>query len=407
MPIINTYHPMLCIALLWGFLASSSASAMPATDEPPPCGCEMAYQHVQTQRAGTTYNKLAFPPVQLEIRTPFEPTAFESSGRNYLFYELYLQNFTSTPLTLRGIQVINADNTTQESIAEFNANQLDALLVPIGGGKVDDNHQLGAGRSIVAFLCVAFDGKSEVPRKLRHRVLLHDAVAEGPVIRTHQTKLHVLGRPLVGTDWTAASAPSISSHHRTGLFVAGGLAQISRRYAIDWKIIKEGSSFSGDARDVHSYYAYGKKVLAVADGTVVATIDDLPDNVPRTAAGFSPAVPITMKTFAGNSIILALGDGQFAHYAHLQRGSLRVKVGDRVRRGQLLGRIGNSGDAREPHLHFQVTTAPDILLSEGVPYLIDHYRVKTDRGTWEARTREFPLGNIVVDFAPVTTGTQK
>ena len=364
----------------------------------------MAYQHVQTQLAGTTYSKLASLPVQLEIRTPFEPTAFQSGGRNYLFYELHFRNFTRAPLTLRGIQVINADNTTQELIAEFNAKQLDALWLPIGDGKADDNHKLGAGQSIVAFLCIAFDGKTQVPRKVRHLVLLDDAVAEGPVIGTHHTKLHVLGRPLVGTNWTTGSAPSINSHHRIGLFVAGGIVQISRRYAIDWTIIKQGSSFSGDARDVHSYYAYGQKVLAVADGTVVATIDDLPDNIPRTAAGFSPALPITMKTVAGNSIILALGEGQFAYYAHLQRGSLRVKVGDRVRRGQLLARIGNSGDAREPHLHFQVTTAPDIVASEGVPYLIDHYRVKTESGDWEVRTREFPVGNIVVDFGPDTSG---
>jgi hypothetical protein len=277
-------------------------------------------------------------------------------------------------------------------------------LVPIGVGKADNKNKLEAGQSLIIFLCIAFDGKIQVPRKVRHLVLLDDAVAEGPVIGTHHTKLQVLGRPLVGANWTAADAPSISSHHRIGLFVAGGLAQISRRYAIDWKIIKQGSSFSGDARDVHSYYAYGQKVLAVAGGTVVATIDDLPDNIPRTAAGFSPAIPITMKTVAGNSIILALGEGQFALYAHLQRGSLRVKVGDRVRRGQLLARIGNSGDAREPHLHFQVSTAPDIVASEGVPYLINHYRVKTESGDWKAQTREFPLGNIVVDFGPDTTG---
>jgi hypothetical protein len=176
-PIINTNHLMVWVVILWGFLASTSASATALTDQPPPSGCEMAYQHFQTERAATTYNKPAFPPVQLEIRTPFEPTAFQSSGRNYLFYELYLQNFTSTPLTLRGIQVINADNTTPELIAEFNAKQLDALVKPIGGDKMDDNHQLGPGRSAVAFLCVAFDNKRQVPGKLRQRVLLEDAVA--------------------------------------------------------------------------------------------------------------------------------------------------------------------------------------------------------------------------------------
>lgn len=152
---------------------------------------------------------------------------------------------------------------------------------------------------------------------------------------------------------------------------------------------------------------YGKRVLAVTDGTVVSAIDGLPDNTPRTAAGFSTAIPLTMKTVAGNSIVLDLGGGQYAYYAHLQPGSVGVKVGDRVRRGEVLARIGNSGDARRPHLHFQVATTPEILDSEGIPYLIDRYRVRTESGDWELRKREFPMGDdIVVSFGADTTETQ-
>lgn len=303
-------------------------------------------------------------------------------------------------MTLRGIKVINAENATEELVAEINTEQLDALLRPIGTDTRDGSRSLGSGRSAIAFLCLAFDGNTSVPSKLRHRVLLDNSVAEGPVIETHHTILKVLGRPVEGTGWTAAGGPSIHSHHRLGVFVADGLAQISRRYALDWKRLTHDSSFSGDALDVRSYYAYGENVLSVADGTIVAATDGIPDNVPRTAAGFETAVPITMENIAGNSIVLDLGDGQFAHYAHLQPGSVTVKTGDRVRRGQLLARVGNSGDAREPHLHFQVTTNPDILASEGVPYLIDSYRVKVADGDWQLRTREFPLGDVVVDFRP-------
>lgn len=395
------------IAILWNVPASPSASAaLPAHLPLPPSGCEIVGHNLDTGPASASL-KPVFPPVQLEIRTSFEPTVFPSAGRNYLIYELYLQNFTSAPLTVRGIEVINADNAIEEPIAEINAEQLDALLRPIGIDKMDDPHGLGAGQSVIAFLCLAFEGNTPVPNKLRHRVLLDSSVAEGPVIETHHNTLQVLGSPVAGTGWTAAGGPSIHSHHRPGVFVAGGLAQISRRYALDWKKLKQGSSSSGGALDVRSYYAYGEKVLAVADGTIVAAKDGLPDNVPRTAAGFETAVPITMENIAGNSIVLDLGDGQFAYYAHLQPGSLSVKTGDRVRRGQLLARIGNSGDAREPHLHFQVTTSPDILASEGVPYLIDSYRMKVAGGDWQTRTREFPLGDIVIDFGADTAKAQK
>ena len=113
-------------------------------------------------------------------------------------------------------------------------------------------------------------------------------------------------------------------------------------------------------------------------------------------------MPITLETVAGNTITLDLGGGQFAYYLHLQPGSLRVKVGDRVRRGQGLALVGDSGDAREPHLHFEVTTSSKLLAGEGVPYLIDQYSSKsTSDGPAELHTHELPLDKSVVTFGEV------
>jgi murein DD-endopeptidase MepM/ murein hydrolase activator NlpD len=78
-----------------------------------------------------------------------------------------------------------------------------------------------------------------------------------------------------------------------------------------------------------------------------------------------------------------------------------------VRRGQVLAKIGDSGDAREPHVHFQVQTSSDPLAGEGVPYLIDHYRVKSADDVWQTRTRELPLGGMMFDFgqpSPLSSG---
>ena len=90
-----------------------------------------------------------------------------------------------------------------------------------------------------------------------------------------------------------------------------------------------------------------------------------------------------------------------ASYSHLQPFSLRVKTGDRVRRGQPIAQIGNSGDSRWPHLHFQVSTAINALSGEGEPFVIDRYRVKAEGKQWESRVRDFPWGDsAVVDFGP-------
>lgn len=107
---------------------------------------------------------------------------------------------------------------------------------------------------------------------------------------------------------------------------------------------------------------------------------------------------MTMDNLAGNFVFIDLGNGQYAQYAHLQPGSVRVKAGDKVRKGQLVGRVGNSGDARVPHLHFQVTNGTDILDGEGLPYLIDRFRMRVGDGKWDTRTREYPLDGAVIDF---------
>jgi murein DD-endopeptidase MepM/ murein hydrolase activator NlpD len=102
------------------------------------------------------------------------------------------------------------------------------------------------------------------------------------------------------------------------------------------------------AKDNRNYRCYGAEALAVADGVVV-------------------------EVRAGNHIALDLGHGHYAHYGHFQPGSIRVRKGDRVRRGQVLGLVGNSGNSTEPHLHFQISDGPAILASDGLPYELDTF----------------------------------
>jgi hypothetical protein len=362
-----------------------------------------------TQAAGSTAverkaTKAAPFPLQLEIRVPFEPTAFPSGPRVYLMYELHLTNYLPMPLSLVRIEALDADAAGAQPIASFEAEQLESMLQPLGGKNLADPKErlvLAGGQSAIAYMCVTLGPKERIPNKLRHRVSTADSALEGAVIGTHHTKLHVLGPPVEGANWLAADGPSNDedNHHRRGVVVLDGQAVDSRRYAIDWKQVTDNASFSGDARDVHSYYSYGKAVLAVADGRVVAARDGLPDNIPGHGEAFHPAVPITLETITGNTITLDIGDGQFAYYLHLQSGTLRVKAGDQVRRGQVLANIGASGDAREPHLHFEVTTSSKALAGEGVPYLIDRYRSKSaNDGPIELRIRELPLNNSIVLF---------
>ena len=388
----------LLAALLLGAFASPASPAANVEHARPAKDCAPASAAL---RAGSATASVAppFPPIQLDIQTPFAPTLFPSGGFQYLVYELHLQNYTDAPLALQAIEVFDASAMADGPVAAFNGARLHERLLAFGAERVDDDHPLGGGKKAVALICIAFDDADAVPEALSHRVTVDDSIAEGPMIGVRNTPLKVLSPPVRGTDWVADNGPSLRSHHRTGLFVAGGRAQLSRRFAIDWKQVEQGETYAGDARDVRSYFSHGEPVYAVADATVVSATDGVPDNVPRTAAGFSPAVALTMENVAGNAVVLDLGDGQFAYYAHLKPGSVRVKAGARVRRGDVLAQIGNSGDARWPHLHFQVATGPHILASEGVPFVIDRYRAKDEAGHWHTRTGEYPIGDIEVEFA--------
>lgn len=385
-----------CAALSALLIVSALPVAAHANELPLPGGCVHAQSNASVPAQAA--HPAPFPPVQLEVRTPVPPTAFAAGDSMLLIYELWLQNFSDQPLPLRGIEVLDASRKTDGAVVSLSDAQLKSAMTLAGGDELDEASTLAAGRLAVAFVCIAFARNEVPPERLVHRVLLDGATVEGPVVATGTNRLKVLAPPLSGSDWVAVSGLSAGAHHRSGLFVAGGLAQISRRYAVDWKRRRDGAYFSGEPRDVNSYHAYGADVLAVADATVVQVRDGLPDNIPRTAAGFETAVPVTMETLAGNSVVLDLGNGQYAYYAHLKPGSVRIRQGARVRKGEVIATVGNSGDSREPHLHFQVTNGPDILASEGLPYVIDRFRAQPADGPWQQRSNEFPLGNMKIDF---------
>ncbi|HVN92087.1 MAG TPA: M23 family metallopeptidase [Terracidiphilus sp.] len=362
---------------------------------------QAAAQNAPPGGKSVTANAAPFPP-QLELRVPFEPTAFPNGKHLYLAYEIHLTNYFPFPLSLRRIEVLDRAAQHGKPVAVIEGDQLEKILQPLSGEPSDPQKRLviGGGQTTLAYMWIELDRGSRIPVSLVHRVSVDFGDVEGAVIATRHTQLRVLGPPLEGADWIADDGPSNDedNHHRRGVAILDGRAVDSRRYAIDWMQVRDGASYSGDARDVHSYYCYGEPVLAVADGRVVTARDGLPENTPGHGDAFHPAIPITLDTIAGNTITLDIGGGQFAYYLHLLPGSLRVKVGDRVRRGQVLARVGASGDAREPHLHFEVTDSTKALAGDGLPYLIDRYRQQTASRPSVLHIDELPLDHNIVTF---------
>jgi murein DD-endopeptidase MepM/ murein hydrolase activator NlpD len=333
-------------------------------------------------------------PMQLGLQVPFEPTAFTGSGRTVVMYELHLTNYSNQAIDLRRIEVFDADDPGARPLVTFDGAEIGPLL------QAPAPPQVNAGATVVVFMQVTLDSKADMPNRLRHRVSGADSSIEGALIGTHRSRLKVLVPPVRGAEWQASDGPSNDrdNHHRRGLLVLDGRATISRRFATDWFLKRNGRTYDGDIHAVRAHHSYEQPVFAVARGTVVATRDDRPDNVPGFYPDFIPPADLSLETATGNLVIVDIGDGLFAHYYHLQPGSLRVKPGDRVASGQPLARIGTSGDANLPHLHFEVTTSPLALMGEGVPYVIDRFRAKSTHGGWQTITRELPMRNMLIDF---------
>ncbi|WP_411347006.1 M23 family metallopeptidase [Paenibacillus sp. WLX2291] len=125
----------------------------------------------------------------------------------------------------------------------------------------------------------------------------------------------------------------------------------SQRYAYDFIQVKDGMSYRGDATRNESYYAFGQPALAPADGTVVAVVNDIADNEP--VGTMNPEQP------AGNNVVIRHGS-EYSLLGHLQQGSVTVKKGDPIQAGQIIGKIGNSGNSSEAHLHFQIADNPNL-----------------------------------------------
>ncbi|MGW3332684.1 M23 family metallopeptidase [Streptomyces rubiginosohelvolus] len=187
--------------------------------------------------------------------------------------------------------------------------------------------------------------------------------------------------PPVTGRWTALNSPAdkVPSH---GTHVYG------QTYAID--IVADPETGEGEPparpafrwlwplfRRNQAFPAFGAPLLAVADATVVRASDGQRDHLSRTSlAGFVYLMLIEGNVrsivgahrVVGNHVVLDLGDGTYAVYAHARRGSLRVKAGDTVRAGQRIGSVGNSGNSSEPHLHVHLTDGPDLDDARGVPF---------------------------------------
>ncbi|SFS15173.1 Peptidase family M23 [Dyella sp. OK004] len=361
----------------------------------------------------------ALAPV--EARVPFAPTAFAGSdGLTHLAYELHVTNFYGDTGPLKPTQLKVFGDEAKTPLLVLDANALSPMIRPAPAEH--ESPSILPGKRAVVYVWITLPPGTAVPHVLRHRVAFATdkqtvALLDGATVRVDDAKPMVIGAPLRGGRWIAHEGPGAAqSHHWGSLVAVNGQLTIPQRYALDLVgLDAQGHAMRAGVRDVQkSTYAdwigYGADVLAVADGVVRSTRDDEQEHQPLSPQPEPSS--LTTNGLFGNYVMLEIAPGIFAGYAHLQRGSLKVKPGDKVHRGQPLAHLGQSGNSAAPHLHFQLANAATFEGSEGIPYVFDSFdflgpeteaQLFGQGEPWKAapiehRRAQMPLNDVVIQF---------
>ncbi|KRA24208.1 hypothetical protein ASD65_07080 [Microbacterium sp. Root61] len=339
-------------------------------------GIRAGYQDAETLE----FSPLIIDPLATEV-VPVEG----SDGRFWVAYELSVFNASPRDATLTQVETLlggeNGDVITTRDL-----NRVAANTMLLGGG--EGSSEIPAGRTAIVVLRDSYPSRGEIPTSFTHRIdatfaapgddaprlagIYPDQVeAIGGAVTTIDAEPLVIGAPVAGDNWYANnSLESLAlNHHSNVVIPVGGRITGAERYGIDFMKVDPvaQSSYNGDPALNTSYLAFDEPLLAVADGRVVRVTSDHPDVAPKVLADLQVVDDAT-----GNQVVIDIGGGVYALYAHMKEASATVEVGDIVTKGQEIGRLGNSGNTSEAHLHFQLQRSP-LLSGENVAWVLERF----------------------------------
>lgn len=357
----------------------------------------------ETTRAPALASGGAAPAELVHVRAAPSAIYWIERPGNGVNFDFLVENQTKTPLELDRIEISALDREGHLLLRRYTAKN-----GPSGGiftvlptrtfapGRTGMFYspfsQLEADMEIATLrytLTFGVPGSEETVQK---------TVEVAPIHFTPRTPLilPLRGRMIVhdGSDYYA--------HHRrvdytSPFFVAFGIHDNPTRYAVDLCPVDErGAIARGDGLQISDFIGLGQEVYAAGAGRVAAARDGIADNevLGRADHLTKELIKEDPMNFGGNHVVIDHENGEYSLYAHLQSGSVRVKTGDRVEQGKLIGRLGDSGDANLPHLHFEMRSTKDIFAA-GIPaHFNDFFRVL---GAKRVPVREGPLesGEIV------------
>ena len=354
-------------------------------------------------------------PLAMEIADKPRPV-LGSDGLNHLAYEIRIVNQSPSEVTIDRVQPRAGGGPFGAAI---DGPALAGLLRVNGA----PGPEIPPGGSAQLFMDVTYPKREKAPERIAHgfNLTIVDPAAAAPdqsiafrgvATRVSRRPAIEVAPPLRGPGWVVGNGCCANpTAHRGATLSIDGTIHVAERFAIDYVQLNEsGTLFEGAIGDLSNYGYFGAKIRSVADGKVVGVQDGQPEQTP----GSLPSGQ-TVQTAGGNYLVVKIDSGHYAFYAHLQPGSLRFEKGDRVREGQVLGLLGNTGNTDGPHLHFHIMDGASPLQSNGLPFVHPRFTgegtvtnidaiqggatatVDPDALAGPSR-RSMPLNNQIVDF---------
>jgi len=328
----------------------------------------------------TEKQKTAETP-SVTMTVPFGPVPVESTNGINIAYELEVSGMENRSFVPETVEVLDAD--TGKILYAPNASVLSRTAYPASVPLPTASElQNGTAKLLKPRISIWFVvSPGAVPDRLTHRVTFNRTadnleslvVTGGNVTVRKDLSPVVIGSPVKGPGWAIMETTSPVVHHVTTQITMANVTKVPQRYAQDYILLDTatGLPFSGNETIARDYYGFGKELYAVGNGTVVYARDGVKDIEITTQKP-----PVTVDSALGNGVVIDLGNKKYACYGHMVNGSVRVKVGDTVTEGQVIGLMGNTGNSDAPHLHFQVITDnPVVLGGEGYPIVYRSFTV--------------------------------
>jgi murein DD-endopeptidase MepM/ murein hydrolase activator NlpD len=348
-------------------------------------GCRKNESEVPSSSSNTVAeHPLTLSPLSWQLLGGELSAVHGSDGLYHMAYALQVTNSFDRAAELKSIEVL--DGTTgkpvdaqSQVVTIFDQNVtglIRAFSHPVTFSSKDFSTRLEAGGSGVIYVNLVFQKPNQIPDSVTHRFTA--VTGEAPGERTFTAVDHarpvnckrvtVLSGPLQGKGWVNGNGCCrIIGPHRFVINSINGELHATEEFAIDWiRLGEDNRAYHGDVRNLHNWYDYDAPVISASEGRVIDVRNDLKDEIP----GKNP-VGLPLDEIAGNHVIVMLSEGTYVEYDHLVPGSAAVAPGDFVQKGQLLGRLGNSGNSDAPHLHFQIMSRPSILDGWAVPFVFD------------------------------------